>query len=381
MLLDTYAAMTTGRPTLGRLGPGITVEGPKIPEQKNNAQYLASLKLLPIVHNVKFSRLATHIQDKLASLTILPASELKVLDAELVQWHDELPPILVHTAPPPRAYNVSPGESGHESRLGSEQPYLDCPIQLRTPRLVMFWWYMTLRILAHRPVLLASALRRLPFDSLSEEEQEAVTKCRLLAGQMIDDVDRSCTNELHASWNAVWQLYQAVMVPMVSLFLHTSLQQTSGARAGSDEEVESWRRQIHTAIAFYERTDVNISRKCRTMLLRLYDANINIEQASTSLASVPGVSGVDWNPQAGDRNSQYLPVVPDNVDGLAGDMVLDEWLQAYDEPLDAAMAWNDVLWSYGAPGGEAQDDAFLQAQHFSAFRPPMHYMGADQQFQ
>lgn len=209
----------------------------------------------------------------------------------------------------------------------------------------MYWWYMTLRVLAHRPLLLASALRRLPFIALSEEEQIVVAKCRKLAAQTIEDIDLACPNDVIANWNAVWMMYQAVMVPMVSLSLHNSLWRTSGIRAAAEEEVEGWRRQIHTAIAFFSRKDLSLSRKCKNMLQKLYDANCSLENPTAPLQSQSSVPVVASSAVKDSRN-QPLPMSYDDTDMLTSEMNLDEWLQSYDDPLDESMAWNDAIWRH-----------------------------------
>lgn len=377
--LDTWSAMTTGRPSLGRLGTGITVESPKIPEQTNNAQYLASIKLLPLVHNVKFCKLATNIQDKLATLTILPAAELNVLDAELVQWHDDLPPILMHATVPHSRYSSIAG-LGLESSSSHEHTYNEGPEQLKMPRLVLYWWYMTLRVLAHRPLLLSTALRRLPFGGLSEEERTIVAKCQKLAGHTIEDIDRSCPDEMIASWTAVWLMYQAVMVPLVSVFLHTSLQHTTGARAASDEEVEAWRQQIRTAISFYSRKDVNISQKCKVMLQRLYDANCTIEQATVLPTSGSYLPDSQWDSGMPSRSTQFVPMTVDSLDRSPSGANLDQWLQTYEESLDASTAWNDMMWAYSAGSREVNEEALFEDLQFSTTQPPVDYANAGQSF-
>lgn len=366
--LDTWSAMTTGRPSLGRLGQGITVEAPKIPDQTNNAQYLASLKLLFIVHNVKFCKLATQVQDKMASMNILPAAELNILDAELVQWHEDLPPVLHKPTSSRSRFSSVVSAHGNEASITPESTNDDCPEQLKTPRLVLYWWYMTLRVLAHRPVLLASALRRLPFDNLLEEEQAIVAKCRRLAGQTIEHIDQACPDDMIATWTAVWLMYQAVMVPLVSLFLHTSLQRTSNLAAASEDEVEMWRRQVEIAIAWYGRRDVNISQRCKVMLQKLYDANRSAQQ-TIALPSDPSTSDSQWYPKPNVRSIRQLPSANDDIEGLAGDMNLDEWLQTYDAPLDASTAWGDMNWS----GAEVIDETLLQGFHYSSSRPPADY--------
>ena len=267
--LDTWASMTTGRPSFGRLGPGITVKHPVLPLSKNNKQYLASLKLLPLVHSIEFCTLATQIQDLLATKPLLSLEELTTEDAKLVKWHDELPPILRYVLPksdltglPPNLQTSMPA-SGDRSSSAPHQAFEDgsCPALLRTPRAIMHWWYLNLRILMHRPYLIAASLCRVPEANLSEQDIYAIRKCRTLAGQAIMTIDQTCQDTLIAGWNAVWLMYQAVMVPLISLStLYTSPKPTpvehstaTELRGDSSGETFEWQAQVQTAIGLFDR--------------------------------------------------------------------------------------------------------------------------------
>ena len=316
--LDAWGSTTTGRPSLGRMGPGITVESPKIPQQMNNAQYLASLRLLPIIHNIEFCKLATRIQDTLAARSLLKFDELFALDAELVKWHDELPPILrdLIERPPLKKRRSSSHRHGLKSSTPSastastasmQNPFdfsqppdrdrMACPDVLKTPRAIMHWRYQNLRMLMHRPFLLAVALRRTPYASMSAEEKVAVGRCRIIAGQTIADIDQTCQEELIAGWNAVWLMYQASMVPLVSLFSylsspaayanerspgHTNESSPDGAYAsiGNDGDAEKWRRQIEVALQFFEkmRRYSVAAKKSKDVVERLYEASKHVSQ-------------------------------------------------------------------------------------------------------
>ena len=175
-------------------------------------------------------------------------------------------------------------------------------------------------------------------------------------------------------------MYQAVMVPLVSVFLHTSLQHTTGARAASDDEVEAWRRQIRTAISFYSRKDVNISQKCKVMLQRLYDANCTVEQATVLPPSGPYLPDSQWNPEMPSRSTQFMPTSTENIDGSASGANLDQWLQTYEEPLDASTAWHDMMWAYSAGSREANEEALFEDFGFSNSQPPMEYTSGGQPF-
>ncbi|EME86157.1 uncharacterized protein MYCFIDRAFT_161751 [Pseudocercospora fijiensis CIRAD86] len=235
-ILDSWAGITTGRPSLGRTGR-ITVQHPRIPEQMNNAQYLASLRLLPIIYNITFCKIATKVQDILAEKSFIPFEELFALDAELERWHDELPPILHDTA---------------------------CPEVLKTPRAIMLWRYQNLKLLMHRPVLLTTALKRTAWTNMSSDERLAVGRCRIVASQAIVDIDATCKDDLIAGWNGVWMMYQAVMVPLLSLFSVLSM----------PPNPTRWHRDIERSIAFFDRMQPwsIAAKKSRDVVQNLHDA-------------------------------------------------------------------------------------------------------------
>jgi hypothetical protein len=92
----------------------------------------------------------------------------------------------------------------------------------------MKWRYQNLRIVLHRPVLLNLVNRSTGTENqaggfggsggATPAEIQAVNTCRQLAKQTIEDIFREWTPNQMLGWNAAWFLYQAVMVPLVSLF-------------------------------------------------------------------------------------------------------------------------------------------------------------------
>jgi hypothetical protein len=266
--LDTWASMTTGRPSFGRLGPGITVKNPTLPLSTNNKQYLASLKLLPLINSIEFAKIATRIQDLLATKPLLSLEGLTTEDAELVKWHDKLPPILRYVLPKSQKTGALHSNdlntpNCHGSTGGQGQAFEDgsCPALLRTPRAIMHWWYLNLRILMHRPYLIAASLCRVPEANLSKQDIYAIRKCRMLAGQAITTIDQTCQDSLIAGWNAVWLTYQAVMVPLISIStLYTSSKitpketsDTERVEPDSRDQAIEWEAQVKTAIRLFDR--------------------------------------------------------------------------------------------------------------------------------
>ncbi|KAK5108873.1 hypothetical protein LTR62_007763 [Meristemomyces frigidus] len=307
--LDAWGSVSIGRPSLGRMGLGVTAEIPKIPPHMNNAQYIATLRLLPLVHNIEFCKLATRIQDSLAARPLTKLEDLFAFDAELVKWHDELPPIIrapstsstaiqrshpVYEQPPatqktPLATNSSELDPMDLSSP-ADREHIPCPDILQTPRAIMHWRYQNLRMLMHRPYLLSAALRRTPVTGMNTEENIAVTRCRIIAGQIIADVDVMCREELIAGWAAVWQMYQAVMVPLVSLFSYISTlvddddlepnEEKDSFSGANDQDVQRWEMQIETALRFFNRmrSFSVAATKSRDVVERLYEASKHVQR-------------------------------------------------------------------------------------------------------
>ncbi|KAF2143423.1 uncharacterized protein K452DRAFT_286252 [Aplosporella prunicola CBS 121167] len=238
--LDVWASTTTSKPSLGRVCSAVTVLTPgKVMEDPMSRQNVHDLRVLPLVHNVEFCKIGTRIQDLLAASPVVRFEELAQIDNDLVSWQNNLPSILATNEP--------------------------CPEFLRVPRSVMKWRYQNLRVVLHRPWLLSSALRHAPFAALSAEEKVAVGKCRVMAGQNIDDISAECTPDLISGWNAVWFCFQACMVPLISLFSDP---------LSMPEEVNKWKAQIERALAFFDRMlEWSVAaKKSHDAIARLYEA-------------------------------------------------------------------------------------------------------------
>ena len=149
--------------------------------------------ILPLTENIKFCKIATQIQDALAASPLMNLHDMATLDNQLVEWYHNLPPVL-HTG-------------------------TQCPKNLLTARSVMKSRYQNLRIVLHRPVLLSYALRRIPYHELSLEEQQAIEVCTSVARETIYDISREWRPNQIIGWNATWFLHQAVMIPLISLFI------------------------------------------------------------------------------------------------------------------------------------------------------------------
>ncbi|KAK2810166.1 hypothetical protein FQN50_003136 [Emmonsiellopsis sp. PD_5] len=216
--VDTWGCMTLGRPTLGRSGPAITAKLP------NCGSMGDSTNTLILIENIGFCKIATQIQDALAAAPLLSYSEMDGLDNQLVNWYKHLPDLL--------------------------KTYEPCSNPISTARMLMRWRYYNLRILLHRPVLLSYAIRRIPYIALRTEERLAIDKCRSIASEAIYDIANSEITNPTAAWGTVWHIFQATLVPLLSLVIVTNSPTTN---EGTDT-AESSREQVKLSMATIARS-------------------------------------------------------------------------------------------------------------------------------
>ncbi|KFA71095.1 hypothetical protein S40288_04504 [Stachybotrys chartarum IBT 40288] len=186
--LDTWATTTMGRPSLGRMGQAINVQPPEL-GMDQALDSLSCAGILPFIETIKFCKIATRIQDALAITPLLGPKDRQELDLQLQNWHKSLPWLLESTSP--------------------------CAEPLYIARCVMRWRYQNLRVLLHRPVLLTMASINREY---SEEDKAAVEICQTAALRSIKDICEEWTRTQMLGWNGAWFLYQATMIPLVSMF-------------------------------------------------------------------------------------------------------------------------------------------------------------------
>ena len=296
-----------------RLGEWIIADYVKM----TNAQYREALKMLPLIHSTAFSEIVTRAQNNLATHHVLDLDLTSTLDQELILWQKGLPSILVPTQHEGSTSTHSCKRrrlSGNKRCFGgpklvksarddvapisskqiqTAQGLEQCPDFLRTARLMMHFRYQNLRMLLYRPALLSVTLQRIIPERVSVEDQTAIQKCRTLAAQAIVDINTLCEEEPIATWNGVELMYQAAMVPLVSLFGHLASKKIAlnddSTRGENDEsypkncwhsyngqepEAGQWESQVKTAIIFFDRVQhlSAAANKRRDVVLRLYEA-------------------------------------------------------------------------------------------------------------
>lgn len=97
-----------------------------------------------------------------------------------------------------------------------------CPENLLLIRSCMRWRVHVQRMLLFRPALLSYAMRRVPYVALRSDERRAVDKCFAHAAEAIHDISSAkCTSQIWG-WSAVWFLSQAVLIPLLGLYINDS---------------------------------------------------------------------------------------------------------------------------------------------------------------
>ncbi|EHK22542.1 uncharacterized protein TRIVIDRAFT_113696, partial [Trichoderma virens Gv29-8] len=245
--LDTWGTTTLGRPSFGRWGPAINIQPPKLvtDQEHDSAQYAG---IMPLLENIKFCKIATKIQDMLAVTPLLNAEDRNHLDSLLVDWFNNLPWLLRSTEP--------------------------CVEPLHLSRCIMIWRYWNLRMLLYRPVLLTLASKaKMP---ISEHDIAAVEICQGAARETVDSISKGWMRQQMSGWNAVWFLYQAAMIPLVSILWQPE-----------NPSVAQWRAQIETILElFTAMKDWSLTaRRSRDVVSRLLEASAQISNARQASAS------------------------------------------------------------------------------------------------
>lgn len=129
----------------------------------------------------------------------------------------------------------------------------------------MKWRYQNLRIVLYRPVLLSLANKSTQGTPPSPEDLAAVTKLRAIAKQTIDDIANECGPNQMLGWNGVWFLYQASMIPLVSIFWERwNTQQVQECQHQIEVVLDAMNCMLEWSLA---------ARRTREVLLKMYQAS------------------------------------------------------------------------------------------------------------
>ncbi|KAK9350740.1 fungal-specific transcription factor domain-containing protein [Lipomyces doorenjongii] len=221
VVLDSWASLVLGRPSMGRWNDAITT---RLPEHLNIEERET---ILVFKQNIRFCQITTQIEDALAICPAMEVSNLSALDARLVDWYLQLP------------LSARLHSSVNSAVQSTEDP------RLTAVKSVLRWRYLTARIILHRPALLWHTMCRMPFEKCSEDMRAAIVTCREVAKETVYDIESTWKGHKPSQvtgWNATWLLYQASMVPLLTLLSE-----------GHDDVIsDSCHRQIKQSLATLE---------------------------------------------------------------------------------------------------------------------------------
>ncbi|KAJ1338410.1 transcriptional regulatory protein GAL4 [Microdochium nivale] len=223
LCLDTWATMTLGRPVRGRWDDetmDVKLPEPATPDDYDGMSLRASSE---------FCLIANRVQHRLAQNTRITREEATAFDQEVQKWHADLPAALT----------------------SFEEPI---------PRLSLAREYMRNRYYNLRLVPLRSLLLYLVQDQsvgkpMRLADQELIKECREVAAEAINSIALYWTRSLVHCWNTSWYLFQAGLVPLLSIAVEnlapgddpksSALGRTSLATAVSTfVEMRQWIRPI-----------------------------------------------------------------------------------------------------------------------------------------
>jgi hypothetical protein len=183
----------------------------------------------------------------------------------------------------------------------------------------MKWRYQNLRIVLYRPVLLNLANRG-NTGSPTQEELAAISKCRAFAKETIEDIAREWTPNQMLGWNGVWFIYQASMIPLVSIFWESwNTQQVRECQSQLEVVLEALDGMADWSLA---------ARRSREVVAKMYEASKRplTRQPSPKLGPVfmnglnamNGVNGMNGHLQLDGHEMQHVEMV-----GEEGMILLD----------------------------------------------------------
>lgn len=248
----------------------------------------------------------------MAVVPLLAYSEIKSLDGKLVEWFENLPPLLKH--------------------------FESCPEGLQINRTVLRWRYTVQRMHLYRPALLSYAMRRIPYAALRSEECSAIDTCMKLASQAIDDMGTSviaCSSQV-LGWPGVWMIFQAVMVPLLALCIDDQTNPYSTTES---------HRSVEAAIAALVRMQAWSPTGSRTLnfVCSIYDSSIRNSTAKTTPRNeIP--EGMQQTPTPTQNDEGSSGFTPQSTFDLSLMRFPPDFVSIDDNFGDEAM-WDFITWS------------------------------------
>ena len=144
--------------------------------------------------SVGYCMISTRIEDAMAMSPLIADDQRKELDEALTEW-----------------FRTS---SVHDN--GTNEP-----ARIMLSKNVLRWRYRLSRIILHRPLLLLHAMRKTNRGGMTSHQIDSIETCRKAGGELITDIATTWQGQKACQFSgthAAWILYQAAMVPLLSMF-------------------------------------------------------------------------------------------------------------------------------------------------------------------
>jgi hypothetical protein len=149
--------------------------------------------------------------------------------------------------------------------------------------------YQNLRLVLYRPRLLTTTvLRASSYNDLSSEEQAVVQKCRSIASEIISSIQREWFPIKQVVRNSIWFMFNACMVPLLSLLSDPS-----------HEDAELWRMDVEISLSLCDKMSSwsPVIVRTREVINAIYELSNNskIMEPPSGLESEFGFNWDSWD--------------------------------------------------------------------------------------
>lgn len=199
--MEISALFTIGRPSIfggliGNNGDGRGTDMVDTPQNIDDDTHLPVVGQLtavsPLILDIQLCHILERIENMYLRTSYPTWEEVQRFDRELLTWLSNCPPYLLNSSLAPEQY--------------------------KDPLICIKWQCYGARIILHRTFLLRAALSRKRLNQLGAQARMAVENCRTLAKETIDIICNDWRANKLSCWSAVWYLFQAALVPLITLF-------------------------------------------------------------------------------------------------------------------------------------------------------------------
>ncbi|GJN69018.1 hypothetical protein PLICBS_003064 [Purpureocillium lilacinum] len=247
--LDTWACMTQGRPTCGRLDR--STMDTCLPSSLGPDDHAAIL----LQANTRLCLICERLQQRFAQFGRPSNQEILGLDAQLHDWFDDLPENLKHAEGSPPQYQFA--------------------------RELMKTRYYNARIVLARSLILYLAHDcKKKLGELMPEQRHMLNMCCQVATEAIDSTARYWMPNRIQVWNMGWYLFQACSVPLLCIAIEKNMQQSS---LPPNENVAAWQSSLAKALETFTemRPWMRASDRSPDIVSAIYEAVIATEADGT----------------------------------------------------------------------------------------------------